>query len=132
MLNLKCWDPVSSEKMCWGHGSLTVMCIRGLEKLTQSAGKDHSLGAEGIPDMVQWHSHWRHCAHLLPRKHAARSLHWFLATGTCNRSVMDSASLIITKKLCLFGSSVMPDLPQKKRIMPDLHQGQEKIHGFKR
>ena len=108
------------------------MCIRGLEKLTQSAGKDHSLGAEGIPDMVQWHSHWRHCAHLLPRKHAARSLHWFLATGTCNRSVMDSASLIITKKLCLFGSSVMPDLPQKKRIMPDLHQGQEKIRGVKR
>ena len=94
MLNLKCWDPVSSEKMCWGHGSLTVMCIRGLEKLTQSAGKDHSLGAVGIPDKVQWHSHWCHCAHLLPRKHAARSLHWFLATGTCNRSVMDSASLI--------------------------------------
>jgi len=122
MLNLKCWDPVSSEKMCWSQGSLTDVivsaqvqikvcgisflflclyefpfsqpCIRGLEKLTQSAGKDHSLGAVGIPDKVQWNSHWCHCAHLLPGKHTARSLHWFLATGTCNRSVMDSASLI--------------------------------------
>jgi hypothetical protein len=73
------------------------VCEFVTEKLTQSGGKDHSLGAEGIPDKVQWHSHWRHCAHLLPRKHAARSLHWFLAAGTCNRSVMDSASLITEK-----------------------------------
>lgn len=91
----------SSDKSLWDLFFLCLYefpfsqpCIRGLEKLTQSAGKDHSLGAVGIPDKVQWHSHWCHCAHLLPGKHTARSLHWFLATGTCNRSVMDSASLI--------------------------------------
>ena len=27
MLNLKCWDPVSSEKMCWSQGSLTDVIV---------------------------------------------------------------------------------------------------------
>jgi hypothetical protein len=79
-----------SQFFIFAHFVLSILAIITWRKLTQSAGKDNSLGAEGVPDKDQEHSHLRHCAHLPPSwKHGAHSLDLFLAAGTWKTSVTE-------------------------------------------